>query len=100
MDVSGSHPISSELCVRELRKTLQKWQAVRARVKGRVIRYEVDRCDGDRVSLNDLVEEAAPCINRLAGVSLRNVSQATERQRHALLRLWDIFRSLPTHGNA
>jgi len=41
-DVSGSHPIPSELCVRELRKTLQKWQSVRARVKDRVIRITGD----------------------------------------------------------
>jgi hypothetical protein len=79
---------------------LQRWQAVRSRIKGRVVRR--CRLGGGNVELfiDDLLKESRPFVEELGNFSLREASAPTSRQERALKFLWEIFRALPSSGTA
>ncbi len=50
--------------------------------------------------MEELLTEAAPFVQELGSLSLREALETTARQERALSFLWDIFRALPNKGNA
>ena len=98
--VGAEHPLVSEDSAQAFRRVLSAWQAVRSTTKGRVLRpLENDSAEGDP-SMRDLLREAAPFVDELGQVTLREARRLTMGQRRALSFLWDIFRDLPTVGTA
>ena len=73
--------------VRELKRTLGRWQAVRPRPLA------------SEAGLTALIRRAATPIEQLGECTLRDLPYASATQREALLELWDLFsRSLAGNG--
>src|SRR6266571_4368825 len=71
IDVARSEPLGSQLSADQFRNVLRRWQAVRSKTRGRVVR----RCraavaEGD-LCMEDLLTEAAPFVQELGDFSLR-----------------------------
>jgi hypothetical protein len=86
--------------VAQCRRILSKWQAVRSKTKGRSVRLPRSLVIGKARCLDDVLAEALPALKVLGGVTVRDVPNLRSARRDALIELWDVFRDLPTIGDA
>ncbi len=100
IDVAQSAPLESPASAERFRDVLRRWQAVRSKTKGRVVRQcRASAVEGD-LCIEELLTEASAFVHELGDFSLREAARPTAREERALRFLWDIFRDLPSSGTA
>jgi hypothetical protein len=100
IDTGLSAPLESPGSAEQFRNVLRRWQAVRSKTKGRVVRQCHAGVAEGELCMEELLREAAPFVQELGDFSLREAAMPTVRQERALGFLWDIFRALPSSGTA
>lgn len=92
--------LDAPMVAKEFRALLQRWQAVRSRTKGRVVRHCRASKNTEELCLDDLLRKATPFVRELDSFSLREANALNVGQERALKSLWDIFLTLPSIGTA
>ena len=101
MSTAWGASLGSPEAARHFAGVLRKWQAVRSGVRGRTVRpcrSSTNHSAG--LFVDDLLMEAQPFVAELGRATLRDATRFSATQSRALKHLWDIFRSIPTKGEA
>ena len=100
IEITQSAPLESAMSADQFRNVLRRWQAVRSKTKGRVVRKCHAAVDEGELCMEELLTEASVFVRELGDFSLREAATTTARQERALRFLWEIFRALPSSGTA
>jgi hypothetical protein len=100
IDIARSSALDSPAAAEQFRNVLRRWQAVRSKTKGRVVRHRHAAVGEGELCMEHLLAEAAVFVQELGNFSLREAATSTVRQERALGFLWEIFRALPSSGTA
>jgi hypothetical protein len=100
MQTFNRYPLTAPESVAGCRAVLVKWQAVRSRTKGRKVRQARLASTRGARCLDDVLADSLPSLKILKRVTVRDVPNLNSVQQRALIKLWDVFRHLPTIGHA
>lgn len=100
INVAQSARLESPGPAEQFRNVLRRWQAVRSKTKGRVVRQCRAAVAAGDLCIDDLLTEASAFVHELGDFSLREAARPTAREERALRFLWDIFRDVPSSGTA
>lgn len=82
------------------RAVLVKWQAVRSKTKGRRVRPVRGLAPPDTRCLDDVLVDAVEPLKALGSTTVRDLGDVRGVRRDAVIRLGEVFRDLPTIGQA